>query len=84
MGGWCQHALQTVKSNIEGVTAQGGWEVLKLFCDLKEIALQDAAVMGMLHPERRNHMLCQMPVFQSDSFRTSAGWLMLYQQQQQK
>jgi hypothetical protein len=69
MGGWCYDALQTVKSNIEGHCT--ACEVLKSFYNVNQITLPDAAAMVALHPERRNHMFYQMPVFQLDSFRAS-------------
>jgi hypothetical protein len=75
IGGWCYDALApAVKENIEDhYTA---FEVLKFFCDLNKITLQDAAAPVALNPERRNHMFYPISVFQLDSFIVSfCGWL---------
>ncbi|KAG7340301.1 hypothetical protein IV203_023844 [Nitzschia inconspicua] len=52
-----------------GETRQTAGIFLQFMTKMKEVVLQDAAAMLILHPDRSVHQLFQMSVFRSDSFK---------------
>jgi len=72
IGKWCYTAYDDVMehSQLNDGSNQTAVEVLKFFCELNTIYIQDAAAMMILYPEQCNHpMFKEVPVFQSELFR---------------
>jgi Centromere DNA-binding protein complex CBF3 subunit, domain 2 len=69
IGEWCYDALAAlVEEDVEG-THQTAMYVLRWFCDINEIFLQDAAAMHVLFPERADHVMFEvLPVFHSEEW----------------
>ena len=74
IGEWCYDALeQLLEADVEG-QHQTAMHVLRWFCDINEIFLQDAAAMLILHPDRGEHVLFEvLPVFHSDEWKVRAS-----------
>ena len=50
--------------------------VLKFFCELNDVFLQDAAAMMYYHPERASHpMFSELSVFRTEEFKVSKALL---------
>lgn len=73
----CMRQVQTCEDSTGSnlCTAQA---FLGLMSQLRIIALQDAAAMRVLHPERCDNPLFSLPVFQSDEFNVSLFLYCLY------
>ena len=66
---WVDDAQEKVRiSQAEGNDHRTAIKFLDLMDHLRDILLQDAAAMMVLHPFRKNHLLFQHPLFQSEVF----------------
>ena len=72
---WADVQLKRVQESPDG---DGKWTAccfLSMVIKMKDIVLQDAAAMMVLHPERCHHHLFTLPVFQTELFQVS--WLVV-------
>jgi Centromere DNA-binding protein complex CBF3 subunit, domain 2 len=66
IGEWCYDALEELLETDVNGTNLTAMHVLRWFCDMNEIFLQDAAAILHLHPEREEHVIFHvLPVFQT-------------------
>jgi len=73
IGQWCYTGYDDVveHSRLNGGLNATAVEVLKFFCELNAIYIQDAAALMAKHPDRADHpMFKEVPVFQSELFLT--------------
>lgn len=70
IGKWCYKALFALGESDPNGQHQTALEVLRWFCDLCVIFLQDAAAMMVLHPERSECSLFSvLPLFETQEFK---------------
>ena len=73
MGKWCYTAYEDVveHSRLNGGSNATAVEVLKFFCELNTIYIQDAAALIAMYPDRADHpMFKEVPVFASEQSET--------------
>jgi hypothetical protein len=74
LGAWCYVALDALKEAAPEGKHMTAIQMLRFFCELNSIFIQDAAAMTVLHPEREHHaMFHEMPVFTSEEFKVRSS-----------
>ena len=70
MGQWCYDAYQYVQEHATDGKYQTALHVLRFFCELNRVFLQDAAAMIVKDPERAEHnIFSELAVFQMPEFK---------------
>ena len=76
MGAWCYESHSNLMLCSEPGTNKTALAVLKFFCELNDVFLQDAAAMMYYHPERASHpMFSELSVFRTEEFKVSMALL---------
>jgi hypothetical protein len=74
MGEWCYERYKDVLETVGPGKSMTAISVLRFFCELNCVFLQDCAAMLVLHPERRHHaMFTELACLNSELFKVS--WL---------
>jgi hypothetical protein len=69
IGEWFYDALADLMDEDVAAEKQTAMHVLRWFCDINKIFLQDAAATLCLHPERGEHVIFHvLPVFHTDEW----------------
>ena len=70
MGEWCYDAYAAVRAEATRTGLHGtAVQVLRFFCELNKVFLQDAAATLALYPARSCHPVFQLPVFSNPAFK---------------